>query len=498
MSSFRHRSAAALVAALLAAGTAAAGPFDELLKRVPEQTNAILFVNAQSLKKSPFGVKRKWGELTQTNFQAGISNVPPAAARVLVAQHLDPRSLHHDWRLELVQMPTDVRLDELRRREGGTAEKIDAAPAVLSPGGSYFVQLAPSLLAEYHPADRQQVSRWIRFAQKNTRPAVSEYLIESAQVLGNRPMAMLAVDLKDVFDLEGVRQRVKDSKLFRGERINLEDVAQTIASIRGLQIRVEAGDDITGEIRLDFADSIGPLRAFVKPLVLKAMEGMGAAVDEVQDWKPRVEDNTIMLQGTLTERAARLLLSPADTRATKYATAEIATMPTPSGADPNAAPSFTYFRSVNSLLDDLRADRDKTLAKRGYWYQQYAAKIDALPILNVDPQLVDFGAKLSQTLRLMANVASTTKTANSIIQANTMDQPVNVPRGYAYGYNGWGSYGWAYGSQLSNVDNYHQVGNMCAANQATEKAFREQTWKNIDDEAFTVRRKMTQKYKMEF
>jgi hypothetical protein len=116
----------------------------------------------------------------------------------------------------------------------------------------------------------------------------------------------------------------------------------------------------------------------------------------------------------------------------------------------------------------------------------------------VDPELVDFGAKLSQTLRKMANVASTTKTSNSIIQANTMDQPAYAPRAYGYGYNGWGSYGWAYGSQLTNVDNYHAVGNMCAANQATEKGFREETWKRIDDETFAIRRKMTQKYKMEF
>jgi hypothetical protein len=230
------------------------------------------------------------------------------------------------------------------------------------------------------------------------------------------------------------------------------------------------------------------------------MEGMGAGVEEVESWNPRVEDNTIMLQGKLTERAARLLLSPADNRSTSAAYAEIASSPSTGGADPKAVAAFRYFRSVNSLIDELGAEgKTKTLSKRGYWYQQYAAKLDALPILNVDKELLDFGATLSQTLRMMANVASTTKAENSIIQSNTIDTPVSVPSYYGYGYGAYGNYGWYGGpSQLTNVDNYRQVGNMCYRNSATEKAFREQTWKNINDATFAMRRKMTEKYKMEF
>jgi hypothetical protein len=492
--------AVALAVALVACSAASAGPFDELLKRVPEQTNAILFVNVANLKKSAFGMKRKWSELSQTNFQAGVSNVPPTAARALVAEQLDPRSLHHTWRIELVQMPVDVRLNELRRREGGTEEAIDGSPAVLSPRGSYFVQLEPSLLAEYHPADRQQVGRWIRFCKQNNKPVVSPYLVQSAAAMGNRPMAMLAVDLRDVFDLEGLRQRVKEAKVFRGERIDLEQMAQTLATIRGLQIRVEVEADITGQIRLDFADSIGPLRAFVKPLILKAMEGMGAAVEDIENWAPRVEENTIMLQGKLTERTARLLLSPADNRSTQSAYADIATSASATGANPAAVASFRYFRSVNSLVDELGAEgKTKTLSKRGYWYQQYAAKIDALPILNVDKELLDFGATLSETLRKMANVASTTKDDNSMIQHNTIDTSVYVPTSYGYGYGAYGGYGWYGGpSQLTNVNNYRQVANLCYQNSSTEKRFREETWKNINDATFAIRRKMTEKYKMEF
>jgi hypothetical protein len=501
MQALRVQWVAAVVAAILIADAAPAGPFDELLTKLPDQTNSILFLNVATLRKSPLGVSRKWGDLARTNFQAGMSDIPPNAARALVAQHLDPRTLHHTWRIQLVQMPEDIQLDELRRREAATPDKIDGVPAVQSPRGSYYVQLEPSVLAEYHPADRQQVGRWIRFCRINSKPVVSSYLVESAAVMGNRPMAMLAVDLRDVFDLEGVRQRVNDSKLFRGERINLDDVAQTIASIRGLQIRVHVDNDIDGEIRLDFADSIGPLRAFVKPLILKAMEGMGAAVDDVENWTPRVENNTIMLQGKLTERGARMLLSPGDNRSATPVYADIATSPSSAGnADPKAAAAYRYFRSLNSLIDELGKDRNtKTLSKRGYWYQQYAAKIDALPILNVDKELLDFGATISQTLRKMAQVASTTKTSNDIVQAHTVDTPGYVPSYYGYGYGAYGNYGWYGGAQYtSSINNYQQVANLCTQNSVTEKSFREDTWRNITDAMAAMRRKMTEKYKMEF
>jgi hypothetical protein len=39
-----------------------------------------------------------------------------------------------------------------------------------------------------------------------------------------------------------------------------------------------------------------------------------------------------------------------------------------------------------------------------------------------------------------------------------------------------------------------QVGNLCSRNPATEKAYRDATWKNIAEAAQTVRRKMVQKY----
>jgi hypothetical protein len=70
-----------------------------------------------------------------------------------------------------------------------------------------------------------------------------------------------------------------------------------------------------------------------------------------------------------------------------------------------------------------------------------------------------------------------------------------------YGYTPWGAggYGWNYTvPNQVEVSNFRQVGNLCSRNAATEKAYREATWKNIAEATQTVRRKMVAKYQVEF
>jgi hypothetical protein len=201
-----------------------------------------------------------------------------------------------------------------------------------------------------------------------------------------------------------------------------------------------------------------------------------------------------------------LLLSPADSRTTRTAYAELVRDPS-TPPDPKATASYTYYRSLSTLLDELGGSKDtKTVSKRAYWYQLYAQKIDGLPLLNVDPEVLDFGAKVGQTLRLMANVGKIAQSQNAVIQANQVDNlPIMVPTTYGYG-GGWAAGPWSGGGwgwsntvmQSADFSNYRQIGNMCAQNANTEKAFREATWKNINDGMFELRRKMVDKYKMEF
>jgi hypothetical protein len=496
---------AAMAAALLAAGAAPAGPYDDLLRRVPEHANAVLFANVRALQSSPYGVNHSWARKLESDYQGGLTDLPPVAERVVIAQQLDPTSLQPAWRIELVQLGQEIKPDDVARREGGTKDAVRGVPVVASPRGCFFVFVAPRVVAEACPPDRQKLGRWLQFCEKSSRPVVSEYLRDAGEAAALGAQAVFAVDLKDMFDQPGVERRLKGLKCLEGKRVDLPALARTLAGVEGLQIKVRAADDLTGEVRLDFAGPADALKPFAKEFLLQVMEAMGAAVDDLDAWQAHVEGKSVVLSGALTERGARLLLSPAINRVTGPAYADMQKLET-APPDPKAGASLRYYRSVTGLLSELRTQKPtRKVADRAYWYQQYAGKIDSLPMLNVDEELVQFGVAVSKTLRGLANLGKAAQNQNTQINAQLVDTVATglgyYPGGYGYGYGAYGAYGYGYGVYAPyqvSYDNYNQIASLTARVGATEKAIRDQTWANIEDATTAVRRKMVEKYKIEF
>jgi hypothetical protein len=502
MRGFHHRLGVAVAAALVAAGSAAAAsPFDELLRHVPDTANSVMYVNVRAMYNSQLGRDRHWQQNIERNYMGGLNSLPPTAERAVVGQRIDPSTLQAAWRVELVQLTAPVSIADVARRVGGQEDKVAGHSVVLTPRGSFFVEFGPRLAGEGYPADRQKLGRWIRFCEHSTRPTVSPYLQQAAEEAGEGAQAVLAMDLQDVFDLPGITRKLKTAKSLENRRgVNLSDIAETLVGIRGLQIRVRVDREITGEIRLDFSGSAEPLHVVAKDFIIDVMESMGASVEDLNDpnWRARVEGNSVILAGTLTERGARLLLSPAANRMTLSTYAQL-TKTEAVPLDPKAATSAQYFRSLCSLLDELNTSKDtRTISKRGYWYQQYANKIDSLPLLNVDDELLKFGAQLSQALRAMANLGSQAKTQSDAIQNQIVTTAYAVPGTYG-GYGGYGGYGWNYtGPSVGVYSNYNQAAALCQQTAATEKNLRQQTWANINQARQEMRKKMVQKYKIEF
>ncbi len=495
MRGFRHLPGLAVIATLLAAGLAAAAPYDDLLQRVPEQANSILFANVRALYNSALGRELNWHRKLESDYVGGLTNLPPQADRAVMAQRMDPTTLQAAWRIELVQLNMPITAADLARRVSGTMDQVGGFNVVASPRGSFFVEFSPRLFAEAYPADRQKLSRWLQFCQKNTRPVVSPYLLDSAADAGEGAQALLAIDLKDVFDMPGITQRLANAESLKGKRgVDLRALAELLAGIQGMQIRVRVDRVIHGEIRLDFSSSAEPMHVVAKDFIIDAMESMGAAVEDLNspNWRARIEGNRVILAGDLSPRGARLLLSPGANRITGTAYADL-TRTEAAPPDPKAAATMHYYRALTSLLDELNTTKDtRKISARGYWYQQYASKIDSLPLLNVDEEMLQFGTAVSQALRTMALVGSQAKAENDSVQSQVYYAPVS----------GWGStsgYGWSYTGRVSGVaTNYGAAVALCQQNARTEKAYREGTWANINAAKLAIRKKMVAKYNIEF
>ena len=131
------------------------------------------------------------------------------------------------------------------------------------------------------------------------------------------------------------------------------------------------------------------------------------------------------------------------------------------------------------------------------WYARYAAKIDALPILHVDPASVSFAAQVSRTLRQSQD-------AMRSVGAKTMVQMNNTAQAQVYDYatatGPYGGYGYRYSynprASLRAQENQNNAirEDQTIAGYSTAGNLMQQVTTAMAD----MRRTMTEKYNVEF
>ena len=97
--------------------------------------------------------------------------------------------------------------------------------------------------------------------------------------------------------------------------------------------------------------------------------------------------------------------------------------------------SKKYFQHISLLLDELRSEVKGTvmtpkIAQR--LVDKAALEIDRLPVLNVDEELIAYGAGVSATFRDTANLSK-----NASLDASYRQASMAGNQGYGYGYGGF-------------------------------------------------------------
>ena len=104
--------------------------------------------------------------------------------------------------------------------------------------------------------------------------------------------------------------------------------------------------------------------------------------------------------------------------------------------DPAAVASEKYFSSVNQYFEDLRDKEPQRIAQYGVWFDKYARKIDQLPMVNVDSEMLTYGAYVAQQLRNAATAIQGIGIRSRVRQVDAADAGGVTPGYYGGNYNG--------------------------------------------------------------
>jgi hypothetical protein len=479
---------------------AAADGFDDLLKRIPDQANMLVCIDVEAVRNSKLGSSASWQERRQRMYGANLSSLPSSLKKLIVASHFDPSTLGQGWQIAVGELNKNVSAEQIAKMESGTLDSMDGKDIVLGPRNAYYAVFDPQVVGMRRPANRQETARWLRTARTREQPVVSRYLQVAAGRVTDKSQFVLGIDLTDVFDMQGVKMKLANSRTMSASKADVAGMAKLISGMQGIMLTISVQDSMMGELRLDFNESVRLAAPYMKQLVIEVLDNMGAHLEDLTEWSSAQTANTVTLRGKITEDMAHLLLS-----AVIRPAAVIRSEPAGGGTiaaneDPKATTSLMYFRHVKEQLDLLKNCKARSFKQLGAWYYKGAEQIDDLPILNVDPELLQYGLQISLTLKGLSNLAQQTNSYNNIAEMNAVTQLTTVPTTYSYSrYGPWGGAGYNYTVPgVAVADNTGTISNLIARNSASEGAIRTDTWKNIDGATTVMRQKMTSKYGIEF
>ena len=209
-------------------------------------------------------------------------------------------------------------------------------------------------------------------------------------------------------------------------------------------------DKAYAKLKIDFESDAGLLSGIAKPLILEVLGHRGLMIDEIEDWTPEVKGNAVFLGGELTSsgltRIGSLVALPTNALQTQAAKAQA-----PQGQQAAAGTAAQtqqptmlestqqYFQSVQNLLENLIDKKKKmqTWGQLAQWFENYGRHIDRLPILNVDEEMLQYGAYVANELHTTSMALKGVRIQKRVAEVGAADaaQPFGGVVGDVSGYS---------------------------------------------------------------
>ncbi len=503
---------------VLAQANSATAQFETLVRHLPEDANTVVLFNVEQVMESALAQKENWRGNYEKMYNSGLIMVPPQTNRFVMASQMDVELMQPHWHSTVMELLYEPSMIEVTERYGGNVDEIDGQDAAVLPNNTYVIKFGKSIAGTMYPADRQKATRWVEhaFSSDNRKP-LGEYLTEAEGYANkNSTPIVMAMDLEHVLSPKLIRHRLDTAESLKGKQVDLDQVAKLLSSVRGVTLGLNITDHVFGGLKVDFDEDVSALKDFAKPLLLEVLSNHGAMIQEFHDWQAVVSGNEILLRGPLYssgfQRICTVLDTPADLRG--------AGQSGPKSAGDNESQqslvgraSLQYFKMLEQLLADIQTKKDTTQTStpglEALWYKRYAAKIDAMPTLNIDPEMIQFGVKLAASLRNAQQAMQGIGVSEGQQFANMQGAQVydyqdaavagagvgplgGVRAGgayeYRYAYNPWAS-AREDGQEMAQIDMSTKIKGYGAANQIME---------NVTVAMGNMKRYMTEKYKIQF
>ncbi len=381
----------------------ARGQFQELLTKLPPGPNVIVMVNPQQIFSSEVGVQGGWKQKYDETFNSVPLLMPPDAQQFVLTADLDLPTMKPQWEAAVMRLGSDPSIEQVTRLVHGTRDTVAGVEAVATERGGMIVKFGPRMYGMIRPGSRQTVSRWVRSAVGSTVVTLSPYLKAAADVpdrVGTE--IIMSIDMTDALNRDRVRQALENSEVLKKSSIGVASATETIVGLQGATLGVRVTSRVFGVLKLDFSGETKPIAEVAKPLVLEVLSEAGASIDEFANWTPNVTPHRITLEGELTASGLRRLFSFLELDTTAVAAPEggAEALSATQAASAEATKTLQYFQAVQGYLNDLRHEDGATsYASIALWFDKYARRIEKLPILGVDKDMVDYGQYVIYQLR---------------------------------------------------------------------------------------------------
>lgn len=426
----RIGTALGLLLTFVAGSNLARAEIKDLIRLIPGEANTILVVDVEKVLNSPMAIREHWPQAQMEAYAAKPMVVPPGTARVVLAAQLEPGTLRSIWEVSVMDLGQAPSIEAIARAEGGYLDRIAEKPAAWSPIDAYFVQLDPKVLGVVTPANRQFAARWARQKQTLAGAFAATYLASAASAVDQGAEAALAIDLQDWTSMAKVQWRLRNDppRCVADKNVDLKAIGAVLTSAKGLTLRVNIGDEATAQGEIEFGSDPTPIGDLAKPLLLEILASAGASIPDLENWNFKIQGQKILASGNLSPEGLRRLFSvvnpPAPLDIASATVAKEAAPKAPMQKQPSdiqlaadeqkvttVSASQKYYAAVTDILDKLQkqmgvGSKSASLADSSTWMKRDAKRINRLPILNVDPDLVAWGSTVSTRLTEAAQVLS--------------------------------------------------------------------------------------------